>query len=257
MAVHFSPLVLRRRSAIVLALVAGQLVGGALMAQAAHARSVEGIELDVEISGPSSTPAPTPSTDPGSGDSGAPGGEIVDEVVPPDGVDDALGDEPFDLSGILMLSGLSGTITTTVEPQGGDATLRFSVQSSASVPVDFDVAFQLDNSLGSRVAEVERTDLAPLEPGETRLIEATLPDVGQWTVYTARVIFTPPAEVDGVELTPIIRDTTIVVAPFFSIVAGAGAAAIAVAALAVGTGASGIATGLGALNARFMRLVGR
>lgn len=228
---------------------------------AAHAESdSSGIELEVEIEGPDApTTSPAPSSSPGGGgddDGDTPGPTITETEVSVDEADEALGDDTFDLSGILTLSGLSGVIEPSPDAAGGDATLRFTVRSSASTPVDFDVAFQLDNALGVTVASVARSDGEPLQPGETRTIDATLPDIGQWTVYNARVTFTPPEEVDGVELAPITRDTTLVAPPYFSILVGAGAAVAAL--LAVGAAASsGAAPGLGGLASRLAGLIRR
>lgn len=232
-----------------------------LTIDAAHAEGdATGIELEIEVEGPDSPSAdPSPSSTPGGGDddeTGTPGSTITETEVPGDEVDEALGGDAFDLSGILTLSGLTGVIDPSLDSGGGDATVRFTVRSSASTPVDFDAAFRLDNSLGITVASVARTDGEPLQPGETRTIEATLPDIGQWTVYNARVTFTPPAEVDGVALTPITRDTMLVAPPYFSILVGAGAVVAAL--LAAGAAASsGAATGLGGFASRLAGLIRR
>ena len=74
--------------------------------------------------------------------------------------------------------------------------------------------FWLDSPFGTTVSEVKGVEIVDLKPGESRVVDATLGGIGQWTFVTAHATLTPPKTVDGVELDSITRDQFVVIPPW-------------------------------------------
>jgi hypothetical protein len=64
-----------------------------------------------------------------------------------------------------------------------------------------------------------------IQPGETRLVTATIRGVGQWGVLTGHVTFIPPKFLDQATLTAVTRTGTVVYLPWFPTVCLAGGTA--------------------------------
>ncbi|SFH79225.1 hypothetical protein SAMN05216274_11543 [Cryobacterium levicorallinum] len=141
----------------------------------------------------------------------------VTEVVAntPAAAADALGEVPFDLGGVFYLSGLVGSAASVVGPEGGDITLAFTAKNVTSWPLSADLRFWLENSVGMDVAHPTDSRVIDLEPGQTKTVSITLSDVGQWGVLNAHMTFTPPDTVNGAVLTPVTRDTLVILPPYF------------------------------------------
>ena len=141
----------------------------------------------------------------------------VTEVVAntPAAAADALGEVPFDLGGVFYLSGLVGSAASVVGPEGGDITLAFTAKNVTSWPLSADLRFWLENSVGMDVAHPTDSRVIYLEPGQTKTVSITLSDVGQWGVLNAHMTFTPPDTVNGAVLTPVTRDTLVILPPYF------------------------------------------
>jgi len=187
----------------------------------------DGVGLTVSVVGPTATPtATTPLTS-------------TTKPVPPAttqstpvgaAVADALGTDPVVLAGILAVSGLTATSHPNVGPDGGEIDLKFTVKNLTTTPIDSTLRFWVDNALGLEIRSVDDASLTGLPGGETRTVTATLPGMGQWSAYNTHVTLTPPASVDGTELTPMTRDALLLVPPYFVLLISALGAGLAVAA---------------------------
>ncbi|MBC7723583.1 MAG: hypothetical protein H7146_02400 [Burkholderiaceae bacterium] len=162
----------------------------------------------------------------GSGGSGSSGSSTV--VTGPDTIPAGaeLPAHGFDLGGILYLSGL--TTTTMMSPNPFDGTVHgyFTVRNVSGTTLTSSARFWLDGPFGNQLSEVTGIDIVDLKPDESRVIDATLAGVGQWTFMTAHATLTPPDVVEGTTLSPITRDSVVVVAPWL-VGAGAGLGAAA------------------------------
>lgn len=224
------------RSSTTVALGAAVLasIAAAAFASAPVALADDGIDITVTVS-----PAPTVSGPPGtnaggsgSGSTGSSGGrggpasgsstvvtgpnaEPTGAVLPTDG---------FDLGGILYLSGLTASTTLSPNPLGGSTHSYFTVRNVSDTTITASAAFWLDGPFGNQLSEVTGIDIVDLKPDESRIVDATLTGVGQWTFATAHATLTPPKVVEGTELSPITRDSFVVVTPWL-LGAAAGVAA--------------------------------
>ena len=236
------------RSSTTVALGAALLasIAASVFASAPIAIADDGIDITVTVS-----PAPTVSGPPGtnaggsgSGSTGSSGGrggsgsgssggsstvvtgpnaEPTGAVLPADG---------FDLGGILYLSGLTASTTLSPNPLGGSTHSYFTVRNVSDTTITASAAFWLDGPFGNQLSEVTGIDIVDLKPDESRIVDATLTGVGQWTFATAHATLTPPKVVEGTELSPITRDSFVVVAPWLlGAAAGVAAAALGVLAL--------------------------
>lgn len=211
------------------------LVGATLMAltfalllcappSAGAADDPRGVDITVDVV--ETTPTSPPVTPPRTTTSR--GGSVVQETLTdPADVDAALGDEPFNLGGVLYLSGLTSSVAPSFTPGNGTVTLKLTVRNASSTTIDSKARFWLENAANVRVGQVNGVQVRDLEPGETRRISVTLRDLGQWTLLHGYVTFTPPKVVEGTPLSPITRDTMVALPPLFGISVGGGAAALA------------------------------
>ncbi|TFD68752.1 hypothetical protein [Cryobacterium ruanii] len=142
---------------------------------------------------------------------------VVSEVAltTPAAVADALGEDPFDLGGVFYLSGLVASAAPVIGPEGGNVTLAFTVKNATSGPLSADLRYWLENAAGMGVAQSDDISVIELEAGQTKTLSVTLPDVGQWGILNAQMTFTPPDTVRGTVLTPVTRDTLIILPPYF------------------------------------------
>jgi hypothetical protein len=180
----------------------------AVAGTAAADEDPDGIGIAVQVLGPD---AGTPTHNGGSGGGSTPEPTPSSSAPPP-----PLGNDPFDLGGVLYISGLQGSITPQIASTGGRASLRVIVRNVSDYLVDVKLRFWLQNVFGQTVAEVKGLHAADILPGETRVISVSLANLGQWSVYNAHVTITPPKKVGGVALSPVTRDATLFVPPFFA-----------------------------------------
>ncbi|WP_166878430.1 hypothetical protein [Salinibacterium sp. ZJ450] len=174
---------------------------------------------------PSGPPATPPGRDPDRNPGRPPGGDVEQETITdPAEAEEALGDKPSDLGGILALSGLTATVSPTFTPENGSITLSFTVRNTSSTTFNSTARFWITNAVGARIAEEQHVRVNKLEPKETRRISVTFSSLGQFGVLNGFLQFTPPKQVENTQLSTITRDTLIVLPPLFglSVVAGLG-----------------------------------
>jgi hypothetical protein len=202
----------------------GALAGGV----SAMAAEPDGGGIGISVTVPSSTPTPT-STVPvttttvngttttttttprgaASTPAGKPSTTPVVNTVATDPLADSVG-----LGGVVFISGLTSTNDPSINPLAGSLTSRFTVRNVSDDALDASAKFWITNVFGAKLSS-DTVKIADLKAGETRVVDAFLPGVGQWTLLTTHMTFTPPAEVDGVALVPVTRDAMAFAAPWF------------------------------------------
>lgn len=204
----------------VVALAIGMVVAG-LGSAALAAEDPEGVDISIDVLGPpAATPPATPPPTPPRGNTPR-GGTVTQETISlPTEADAALGDEPFDLGGVLYVSGLTGSASPTLHPDNGVVKLKITVRNTSETSFDSSLRFWLENAVGAKVAEVKGVRVKALEPGETRTITASMRRLGQWTMLHAHATLTPPKVVDGTALVPLTRDTVVTLPPLFGLSIG-------------------------------------
>ena len=202
----------------------GALAGGVSAMAAEPDGSGGGIGISVVV--PSSTPTPTSTvptttttvngtttvtTTPRGGSSAGTTGTTTPVVntVATDPLSDSIG-----LGGVVFISGLTSTNDPSINPLAGSLTTRFTVRNVSDETLDASAKFWITNVFGAKLSS-HTVKIRDLEAGESRVVDATLPGVGQWTLLTTHMTFTPPAEIDGVTLTPVTRDAMAFAAPWF------------------------------------------
>lgn len=218
------------------------LAGPAPLSASAATDDPNGVGLTVPVLGPtasaspSSSPTSTTSTPMSGGStpsttnvtSSTP---VVTQTTVTGGaaVTHALGTDPTGINGAYSVSGVTLTSEPDIGPGGGSITLGFTLRNVTATPITSSLKFWTENVIGTQLASVDTVNVADLGAGETRTVVVTLPDVGQWTVFTGNVTLTPPAEVRGTALSPVSRDSLIIVPPYFALVALAGFGALYIA----------------------------
>jgi hypothetical protein len=200
----------------------GALAGGV----SAMAAEPDGGGIGISVTVPSSTPTPT-STVPvttttvngttttttprgaTSPSAGKPSTAPVVNTVATDPLADSVG-----LGGVVFISGLTSTNEPSINPLAGSLTTRFTVRNVSDDALDASAKFWITNIFGAKISS-HSVKIADLEAGETRVVDADLPGVGQWTLLTTHMTFTPPAEINGVTLVPVTRDAMAFAPPWF------------------------------------------
>ncbi len=114
----------------------------------------------------------------------------------------------------MHVGGLLSDVRISPNPFGGSALLSFTVRNVSKSTFDATADFWMEGPFGNRVAQVDAVTVSQLKAGESRVVSAELPGVGQWAVLTAHATFRPPAEVEGTQLSPLTRDVTVFVLPW-------------------------------------------
>lgn len=122
------------------------------------------------------------------------------------------------LAGVLGVSGLTGYHVPSLEPFGGEVALSFTVRNTSQSTIDATADFWMEGPFGNRVGQVDGIRVDELKPGESRVVTADVTGAGQWTLLTAHARLTPPAEVEGTTLTPLVRDATVFAFPWLAAV---------------------------------------
>jgi hypothetical protein len=133
-------------------------------------------------------------------------------VIPPSPTTDEV-----DLGGVLNVGGLSSASIPSLNPFAGELQMWFTVRNVSRSTVQATAQFWMEGIFGNRISGVDGVLIADLKPGEVRTVSAELPGVGQWTVITAHATFNPPETVDGAELSPLTRDTTVFSLPWLMV----------------------------------------
>lgn len=126
--------------------------------------------------------------------------------------------DDFDLGGIVFISGVSQQYGWSINPLDGESHASFTVRNVSSETFDSTADFTIVGPFNNVISEVRGIQITALKPGETRVVDATLTGLGQWTFYTTYATFIPPATVDGTQLSPITRDAFMFVLPWFLLV---------------------------------------
>jgi hypothetical protein len=129
------------------------------------------------------------------------GSTVTEETV--SGADAALllGPDPFNLGGVFYVGGLVAHASYPLGVFSPAAEVSFAVRNVSNKPLTATLNFSIDNVFGMTVAELKKYKIQNLQPGETREVTALVRDIGQWTVYSARMTFNPPKTVEGNVLT--------------------------------------------------------
>lgn len=220
----------RRASHPVVAIVALALAAAGFSAPAFASDADSGTPVTVNITD-GSTPAPPSSSSPSTaGSGGSSGGSSWDgtgsTVVGAGGTGSSSGSvtspagqstpaNEVSVGGGLYVGGLNGSGMPSIDPGDGSVEMWFTVRNSSSSPVDATADFWMDGAIFSnRLGAVDGVPIAALQPGETRVVTASVHGVGQWTLVSAHVTFTPPATVDGAAATAVTRDALVLVFPW-------------------------------------------
>lgn len=179
-----------------------------------------------------SEPSPTPTTRPPSApplppspprrprppsQNGPVTADVTQATIPdPTAADDALGDDPAVVGGVLAMGGLAASASPSLGIGNGALTLNFVMRNMSSTTFDSSARFWVDNAFGGRIADID-VNVDDLEPDETRRVQVRFDELGQHVVLHAHVTLTPPTTVEGAALEPISRNTTVAVPPWFSI----------------------------------------
>ncbi|BDV32224.1 hypothetical protein [Microbacterium terricola] len=135
--------------------------------------------------------------------------------VAPDPEPTPIADDETDLGGILTVSGLEHRYTPSLNPAAGDIQVSVTLRNVSESTIDADTVFWVQTPFGNGVGQNVTVTVDNLKPGETRVMTASIEDVGQWGMYFAHATILPPDEVDGVELSPLVRDATVFAFPWF------------------------------------------
>jgi len=138
---------------------------------------------------------------------------VTGSITPP-----APAADEFSLGGILYISGLTTGYSPSIDPLSGDLAVQYTVRNVSGETIDSTSRFWVTNVFGAELSAVDPVEVAALKPGESRVVQATLTGVGQWTFATAHMTLTPPTTVAGEELQPLTRDAFVVLPPWFLLV---------------------------------------
>ncbi|OZD39018.1 hypothetical protein CH252_31165 [Rhodococcus sp. 06-1477-1B] len=131
------------------------------------------------------------------------------------------------VGGGLFVGGLGGSGMPAPNPADGTVDMWFTVRNASTTPIDASADFWMDGALFSnRLDAVDDVPITALQPGETRVVAASLSGAGQWTLVSTHVTFTPPETVDGTAAAAVTLDALVVVFPWL-IVLGAVVLALA------------------------------
>ncbi|WP_143109875.1 hypothetical protein [Agromyces sp. CF514] len=121
--------------------------------------------------------------------------------------------DELSMGGVLYIGGLESTFTPSTDPLAGDVDLSFTVRNASKKAFDSRATFWIETPFGARL-DSARADMEALAAGESRRVQVRLTGVGQWPIVNASVTLTPPTQVEGTELTPITRETTVLAFPW-------------------------------------------
>ena len=220
----------RTRRAVQVVLVAALAVGGLWSASAASATTADdgsgqsGYGLSVTVTSPTPTPTPatsptlTPPVTPGSSAAGSSPVQrtmtTVDTKTTTTPVVAVPTSNQASLGGKLFLDGVHSSYQPSVNPFDGTVTVAFTVKNVSKETVDATARFWATGPFGNDIGSVDKMAVTQLAPGESRVVSAELPGVGQWIFINAGYTFTPTATIDGVAVAPISRTAPLFIFPW-------------------------------------------
>ncbi len=172
-----------------------------------------GITVVVSPAPTTSTPTPTSSPSPSSTRTSNNGGTVVTGGESPVPSSTPKPGE-YSIGGLIYISGLNSDGQWTVNPASTEATLRFTVHNVSSSAINSKATFWVEGPFANQLGTERVVQIRNLKPDETRVVEATVSGLGQWTFLHGHTTFTPPKKVDGQELEPVNRDQFFVVFPW-------------------------------------------
>lgn len=219
---------MRRRRAVGLTpLLLGVVFSGSLLVAAsglaatASADDSIGLSVDVLSTTPSPSATKSSTSKPSSSSTSSSSSSTPEPTVAGTEATGAPTDGPstgeVELGGLLYVSGLTWHYTPSLNPAAGALDLRFSVRNAFDKPVDASAQFWVTGVFGQVVGSPATVGVLSLQPGETRTVSATITGMAQWTVVTARMVFTPPPRLGGQSLSPVHRDEVVWFLPWFVI----------------------------------------
>lgn len=128
------------------------------------------------------------------------------------------------IAGVLFVSGLHAELVESTSALQKDVHLSMTLHNGSKSAIDLSSKFWITSLVGTTIGAADGIPVRALAPGQSRVLEATLSGLGQWTVMHAYATITPPALVDGVKALPLSRETFITVPPLLVIGGGAIAA---------------------------------
>jgi len=123
-----------------------------------------------------------------------------------------------DVGGVLFVSGVRTVYHGSWDPLGGTLHVELTVRNASTQVVDASASIGATTLLGIDLGGADSIAVRGLNPGEIRTIRATIGGIGQWGALRAHVTVTPPATMAGVALSPLARDTWVVVPPWYLLV---------------------------------------
>lgn len=183
-----------------------------------------GYELSVTVTSPTPAPSSAPPRTPGGavasghGASGSGSPQRTTTTVDTAKTTSPLATVPtsnqVSLGGKLFLDGVQSSYQPSVNPFDGTVNIEFTVKNVSNETVDAAARFWATGPFGNDLGSVEAVPVEKLAPGESRIVSAELPGVGQWVFVNAGYTFTPPETIDGVATTPITRTAALLIFPW-------------------------------------------
>lgn len=124
-----------------------------------------------------------------------------------------------DLVGIMSLSGIKPTYRPSLNPFDGTLDLQFTIQNNGSMPLVGDLHAWVDGPLGATLGSL-RSGVALLQPGASRAVRVTIPNVGQLGSLSVHVEVTPkpaPGNTVDEDLRTVSRETTVWAVPWLPV----------------------------------------
>ena len=167
-------------------------------------------------SGTAITSAPTATPTPEGSAAPTPTGSATAPAPAPSSTPGAL--HAVDVGGVLFVSGVRTAYHGSWAPLGGTLHVELTVRNASTQVVDASASIGATTLLGIDLGGADTIAVRGLNPGEIRTIRADIGGVGQWGALRAHVTVTPPATMSGVTLSPLTRDTWVVVPPWYLLV---------------------------------------
>ena len=222
----------RKRARGLTPFLLGLVLSGSLLLAASglapRATADDNIGLSVDVLSTSPSPSPTKSSTPKPSSTSSTSSSNTGTPEPTVAGTEASGTPTggpstgeVEMGGLLYVSGLSWSYTPSLNPAAGALELHFSVRNSFDKPVDASAQFWVTGVFGQVVGQPATVGVFSLQPGETRTVSTTISGMAQWTVVTARMIFTPPPRLGSQSLSPVHREEVVWFLPWFVILLAA------------------------------------
>jgi hypothetical protein len=124
---------------------------------------------------------------------------------------------PAASGGVLYVSGLRAEYHQSWDPRGGRLHLEMTVRNATAQVLDASVSYGARTLVGVDLGAGDNISVRGLAPGEVRTIETDVDGIGQWGLLEAHMTVSPPADVLGVQVTPLDRARWVFVPPWYAI----------------------------------------